>query len=250
MGRRIVLLIAAIVVAALGTSLVFVYVNGVNDRAIADQHPVTILVAKKVIATGTKASAAEASGALEQKQVPKVAVADGALSDITPVADQLALTSIYPGQQILQQMFGAQASIDTGLDIPKGKLALSVQLTDPGRVAGFVQPGAHVAVFVQADPHDIKTGKELPQFSRLLLPDVEVLATGPTTVSSTTTTDENGETNTEEIPKAILTLAVDQSQAQKLVLSAEKATLYFALRSGTSKLGPSSETTLSNLFTG
>ena len=37
MGRRTLLLVAAFVVAALGTTLVFLYVHGANDRALADQ---------------------------------------------------------------------------------------------------------------------------------------------------------------------------------------------------------------------
>jgi pilus assembly protein CpaB len=45
MGRRTMLLVAAFVVAALGTTLVFLYVNGVNDRAVADQKQVRVLVA-------------------------------------------------------------------------------------------------------------------------------------------------------------------------------------------------------------
>ena len=250
MGRRVLLLIVAIVIAAFGTTLVFVYVNGVNDRAIADQDPVTILVAKKTIAVGTKASDAQAQGAFEQKAVPRSAVTDGALSDITPIRDQLALTAIYPGQQVLSQLFGARNVAGDELSIPKGLLAMSVQLTDPGRVAGFVRPGAHVAIFVDVSPEDVLTGKKLPDFSRLLLPNVQVLAAGPTTTTTATTTDkETGDTTNEQISKAILTLAVSEDQAQKLVLATGHSNaLYFALRNDDSRVEPSGPTTLSNLF--
>ena len=37
MGRRSVLLIVAVVIAALGAAMVFLYVQGINDRAVADQ---------------------------------------------------------------------------------------------------------------------------------------------------------------------------------------------------------------------
>ena len=39
MGRRTVLMLVAILVAALGSTLVFLYVQGINDRAIAEPGP-------------------------------------------------------------------------------------------------------------------------------------------------------------------------------------------------------------------
>ncbi|MFL6139671.1 MAG: Flp pilus assembly protein CpaB [Frankiaceae bacterium] len=250
MGRRLLLLIAAIIVAAFGTTLVFVYVNGVNDRALAGQNPVKILVAKKLIASGTKASDAQAQGALELKEVPKTAVASGALADITPIENQLALTAIYPGQQVLAQLFGAQAPTTDALSIPKGDVAMSVQLTDPGRVAGFVQPGSHVSIFVDLSPVDVVTGKKYPDLARLLLPDVLVLAVGPTTQTTSTTTDnKTGQTTNQQISQAILTVAVNQAQAQRLVLATNHSNaLYFALRNSGSQVGPTGPTTLNNMF--
>ncbi len=45
MGRRAALLIAAIVIAAIGTTLVYLYAKQANDRAIAEAKPVKVLVA-------------------------------------------------------------------------------------------------------------------------------------------------------------------------------------------------------------
>jgi pilus assembly protein CpaB len=246
-GRRILLLIAAIIVAALGTTLVFVYVNGVNDRAMADQNPVKILVAKKVITAGTKASDAQAQGALEQKSVPKSAVANGALSDITPVADELALTEIYPGQQVLSQLFGTKPAESSALSLPKGYLAISVQLNDPTRVAGFVTPGSHVALFADIGG---TAGLSDPGFTRLLLPDVLALASGPTTSSTTITKDsQTGQVTNQQVPQTIMTLAVTQEQAQKIIHVNLHHTLYLALRNTFSQVDPKlPATTFNNLF--
>ena len=40
------------------------------------------------------------------------------------------------------------AGTSGALPIPSGKVAMSVQLGDPQRVAGFVKPGSEIAVFV------------------------------------------------------------------------------------------------------
>src|SRR3954453_365935 len=144
MGRRTVLLVVALLVAAMGTGLVFAYVSHVDDRALADQKPHDVLVVKKLIAQGTTVTAAEQAGAFERKPIAESSIAPGALSDLAPIRSLVALAPLFPGEQVLQAKFGAAAE-NSILPIPPGKLAVSIQLGDPARVAGFVSPGAEVA---------------------------------------------------------------------------------------------------------
>jgi pilus assembly protein CpaB len=217
MGRRTLLLIAALVVAALGTILIFVYVRNADERAQADAQPVEVLVATKQVTTGTTAADASAAGAFELQTLPQSAVAEGALPDISVIADKSALTTIFPGQQILVQMFGQPQSV-SGLSVGKGKIAMSVQLGDPERVAGFVVPGSDVTIFWTDQAGD----------TMAILPKVEVLATGTTTLSTQTTTD-SGQSTTSEIPQAILTLETDQIQAQRIINAQANGEMYFGL---------------------
>ncbi|MDQ1624872.1 MAG: pilus assembly protein CpaB [Actinomycetota bacterium] len=244
MGRRTLLLVAALAVAAIGTTMVFLYVNGVNDRAIADQQPVQVLVATAPIAAGTSAQDAQSAGALEKRTVSRASAAQGALSDISPIADKVALAPIFVGEQILQDKFGDRTAANA-LPIPDGKLAVSVQLGDPARVAGFVEPGAEVAIFLTIAPGRGGSGQEV---TRVLLPKVQVIAAGATTVVSTTTTAQ-GETQTEQLPKALLTLAVNQSEAQKVVYGSQHGQMYFGLLTKDSKIDKSDAgVNLQNLF--
>jgi pilus assembly protein CpaB len=71
---------------------------------------------------------------------------------------------------------------------------------------------------------------------------VPVVAVGPTTISTTSTTTEGG-TNTEEIPTAILTLALNQDQAQRVILSTSSAAMYFALLDKESEVDANAPTT-------
>ena len=64
MGRRTILLIAAILVAALGTGLVWLYADQADDAAMADQQPVEVLVAKMDIASGTSGSEIASAGSV------------------------------------------------------------------------------------------------------------------------------------------------------------------------------------------
>ena len=78
MGRRTVLLVAAILVAALGAGLVLIYVHDVDQREKAREAPEQILVAKKIIPAGTSGATASAEGDLQSMKVARAAVAPGA----------------------------------------------------------------------------------------------------------------------------------------------------------------------------
>lgn len=239
MGRRTVLLIAAFVVAALGTTLVYLYVSSVDDRALANQKPVEVLVAKNNISAGTSVSDAAAAGSFELKTIASSSVVSTAVSTVDPLKGMVALSTVYAGEQILPAQFGSPAAV-MALPIPDGKIAVSVQLADPARVAGFVQPGSEVAVFVTLAQTAGQTT------TRLLLPTATVIAVGPTTLTPVTAGAPG--TNTEALPRAILTLALDQRSAEKIVFASQAGQVSFGLRTEKSKIAPGPGTNLGNLF--
>ena len=155
MSRRSILLIVALIVAALGTTMIVLYVNSIDARAAQGQEQVKVLTATEVIDAGETVAKAQAAGKLEKTDVVREDMVEGALTSTTSIEDQVSLGTIYPGEQIISSKFGAPGSADT-LSIPDDKLAISVELTDPARVAGFVNPGSEVAIFVSADPFLMK----------------------------------------------------------------------------------------------
>jgi pilus assembly protein CpaB len=247
MGRRTLLLVAALIVAALGTTLVFAYVKRADDRALKDQAPVKVLVAKSTIKAGTSVEQAENQALFSLQDIPQSAAVAGHLKDTRSIADLVAVADIFAGEQILPQKF-ARVGSTTGLPIPPGKLATSVQLGDPQRVAGFVQPGSEIAVFVTISGAPAATGgagaAATGLVTRLLLPRVSVVAVGPTTLRPA----ENGQGNKEALPTAILSLALDQAQAQKLIFATENGRVWFSLLTKESKVAPGPGTDIHNLF--
>lgn len=237
MSRRPVILTIAFAIAALGTALVILYVQGIDARATAGQQMVEVLTASDTIEPGESVAEAQAAGKFEKTTVVRDDLVEGALASTASVADEVAIDTIYPGEQVLGQHFGNQGDIGT-LTIPDDQLAISVELTDPARVAGFVVPGSQVAVFVSGDPEVFRpdgTTLKLPPYTRLILPKVEVIGVGATSVSSRTTSSKGTET-TEQIPRTILTIAVSQEQAEKVLYAARNGELSFALRTDKSKV--------------
>ena len=243
MGRRTVLLVAAVVVAALGTTLIYFYVNRTDERALKDQQTVDVLVAKSIIRAGTTGLAAEQAGLLRFEPVPQRYVIEGALRSSGEISGLVAVADIFPGEQIVKAKF-VQPGAGGALPIPSGKVGMSFQLGDPQRVAGFVRPGADVAIFLTINTNKPTGGGPPTTETRLLLPKVSVLAIGPTTLRPATGNDANKE----QVPTAILTLALDQVQGQKMVYAAQHGQLYFALLTKDSKIAPGPGTNGQNLF--
>ncbi len=239
MGRRTLLLIAAFVVAILGTVLVFLYAQNAKNTAAEGQTLVKVLVAKSQIEVGTSGATASANGAFEQQEVAQSSVVAGALADATPLASLVALVPIFPGQQIIAAQWGGTNQA-TGIALPPGTVAIQVELGDVERVSGFVTPGSLVAVFTTGT-QPAGLGSKPGPVARLLVPKATVLAVGSTTASSA----QSGTTTSTAPPvsAAILTLAVTQEQLQKILFVTKTpgspfSGLTLALRDKNSKIDP------------
>jgi pilus assembly protein CpaB len=236
MDRRKALLAVAAVIAALGTLLVFLYVRGADSRADERYSAVQVLRIVKPIAVGETVEAAQAAGKIELGTVPQKDLLPGALTGTEPIAGKVAVAAIYPGEQLISSKFG-DAGTGSALTIPKGKIAISVNLSDPARVAGFVNPGDKVAIFLTA-----------AGYTRLLLPNIQIIGAGTTTMVATTTTDPAGAQSTDQLPKTLLTLAVSQAEAERILFASTSGELALGLMTPDSQIAASKGVTSTNLF--
>jgi len=241
MGRRTILLIVAALIAALGSAMVFLYVQGADERAQEAQAPVEVLKAVAQINPGETLDQAQAAGKLELGAVPREQVLPGAVNSVEGIGTQVALSTVFPNEQIMTGKFGSPGDQEV-LTLPDGNIAISVTLSDTGRVAGFVVPGDEVAIFLNGDIGGGQAGV------RLLLPRVKVIAVGTTTVISTTTTNPEGAQTTEQLPKTLFTLAATQPEAEKIMLAATTGELSFGYLNDKSEVRPGPGTTNANLF--
>ena len=245
MARRSVLLLVAVLIALAGTAMIVLYVQGIDARATKDQELVEVLVAAETIDTGESVSDAQEAGKIEKAEVRRADMVDGSLSSTSSIADLVAIGAIYPGEQLIARKFGSLGDTES-LVIPDGKMAVSVELTDFERVAGFVNPGNEVAVFATAlDPVALlpdNKEQKLGSVTRIVLTRVPVLGVGTTSVTSRTTEGEDGAT-TEEVARTILTIAVTQDEAERLIQADRVTELNFALLTDDSKVenGPGAD---------
>jgi len=260
--RRILTITLALLLAVLGTAGVLAYVHQADARAVAGMRAVTTLVAQQPIPAGTSASAAEHEGLLISQRLPASSVPADAVSSITPELSSLVLgANVQSGQLLLRPMLvtSAQATSGGTLAIPKGLVAVTIPLCLPAAVAGYVQPGSEVAVFDTIASKGLQgncSGSSQPSGgglvrTRIVLPRVLVLSVGSAPsggTSGTSTTSANGTTSANSTAGAgstttstsgpvLVTMAVDQADAERLILLTETGVSYLALLTPSSRTG-------------
>ncbi len=264
MARRMVLFVLALVIALMGSGAVFAYASRADDRALAATEPTDVLLVKARIKAGTTALKAQEDGLFELFRMPRRAVPAGALKDIKGFEQKVASVDLLPGEVALAAKFvDRNAAVVAGkLPIPPGKMAVSVALVDPARVGGHLEPGNEVAVFNtftaiegnQAGPKTpsgdgLKDKFEVNKVTRLLLPRVKVLAIGGAVLNQKSDGDEGNAGSGSGLDSSLtLTLAVDQRQAEKLVLAGSSGRLHVALLNDQSKAAPSDGVDNRHLF--
>lgn len=242
MNRRRLLLIVAVIVALLGTALVYLYVRGADARAEARFDTVDVLTAVAPIEPGETIDDAAASGKLALEPVIRDDLLPNYQTSVEELSGSVATTRIYPGEQIISDKFGSEVEATTALAIPRGMIAVSVNLTDTARVAGFVEPGTNVAVFLNGTSPDGQT------YSRLLLEEVQVIAVGSTTTTQTTTVTPEGEEVVEQLPSTLMTLALPQKDAERVLYAQTNGELVFGLLTDNSSIDRGPGVTAGNLF--
>jgi len=170
-SRSTTIIGAGVAVAVLGAAMVFAYTRNLQGTAGASPSGVTTYVASAAIASGTPGSAIAAS--IRQASIPTSARQANAITSLTQLNGLAATRNIEAGEVIATTQFGAAGSPSTetsGLAIPAGHNAVTVNAPIPQNVAGYVSPGDLVNVY-------LTTKDAPPNSARLLLSNVTVLST-------------------------------------------------------------------------
>jgi len=192
-GRRTLLLIASILVAALGTTLVWLYVQGADTRAQADTALVPVLFVTKDAPAGTPIT----SLATQPQQVPAT-VAQGAVTSPQQVTGQQLKTNVVPGTMLTPTMFSAKPQTE----VEKGKAYVAITITDPHRVPALLKQGDRVAVYALSGKGGSGTG------AQLINPDIQVQ-----TIGNVTQTGPNGT----QVPVSIVGFYVKPEQIKDFI---------------------------------
>lgn len=242
MDRRRLLLVVAAVIAALGVALVFVYARGADSRAADKYDAVEVLTASQEILPGESLDDAIDSGKVKLTYVAEAQLLDGATDKTDKLEGDVALVTIYPGEQLVPVKFGGEDEVKAAavLPIPKGKLAISINVAEDARVGEFIQAGAQVAIILTRP----KDGS--PIDTRVLLERVTVLADG---IKTSISPDDGEEQPTaDDSIQRLITVAVSQREAEKVRFAEQVGNLSIGLLNDASDVKSDDGVNNDNLF--
>lgn len=230
MGRRTLLLVAALLLAAIGTGVLFVYIRATVGAA---SGPTSGSGMTRVLAPSVAVPAGTPIDESVQFQFVSVdsALATSArmLTSVKQISGLVANQPLPALVPVTGGQFGGPVKESTDLSLPKGTMAITVEMNDPNRVSSFLRKGSLVAVFL-VDPEPAVQGKA--HEARLVLPQVTVLTLGSsgTIVSRSSATAGTGSARSSgrENP-SLVTLQVTQDEAGKILVAQASGDLYFTL---------------------
>lgn len=229
MRHRSLAMVGAIVLALIGTFTIVSYVQGADDRALAGESVVKVLVVQEQIPPGTPAVDLGDRVALEP--VAEKVKADGAITNVKQLGSQVASATLVPGEQIVEARFVAASAYrasGTAVTVPEGLLQTTVALDPQRAVGGVLSPGAKVAVvasFTGPEQSSIILHKVLVTNVQLADQNAEADSTNTDNADSSTQA-KPGEAPTGEL---LVTLALDAAAVERVVFAAEHGTLWLSL---------------------
>ncbi len=230
----------------LAVLLMFVYINGRENRLLELSAMKDVIVASQDVQANTILD----ERVVQRVQVPAKYVQPQALTELRDAVGRVALVAIPRGAQVLGTYLEDEGRTALAYEVPRGRRALTVAVTDETGVGGLVRPGNFVDIFGTFEfgrPVSMQMGQtqytDERTETRLMLQNVQVIAVGrehrrerpePKPANAPTTIAEQAAREREDRQGSSIrhmTMLVGPREAQQLVLAQEIGTLTLALRS-------------------
>ena len=259
MNRRWIGVLASIALVALGTFVLVRYVQGADERALAGEETVEVLVVNTAVPRG--AAAEDLRGKVDTVLVPTKVQAPGSVADLSALAGTFASVDLVPGEQLLASRFVSAEELNALDDfvVPDGLLELTLSLSPERALGGEQRPGDEVEENASFVPftltEDETVGVQIEEAVDDTIEQSEENATATKTPSSThliihnalvtniqverlpVTTDEASaeQSGVELAPTGnlLITLAMEPEEAERTVFSAEFGSVWLAQESET-----------------
>lgn len=246
MKSRLLAGAAAVVLAIVGAMLVISYASGADQRAVKNLEPVAVLVVKTAIPAGTPVESMTASVVTEQ--LPAAAVSDSALESFEGSKGKVAAVDLVPGEQLVAERLVEPEELKTqgSVKVPAALQEVSFKLEPDRVVGGRLAPGDHVGIFVSLDEGGLedKADRETTKLTvrKALVTAVqrapEPAPTAAPAPSPTASADPNATDPRDTalpVGALMITVAISDSDAAKIVFAAEYAKLWLSKEPTTAK---------------
>jgi pilus assembly protein CpaB len=233
--------IAALVVAIIGTVLLFTYVQGADRRALANTETQDVLVVKQDVPAGTPAT--QLSQYVVSKAVPRTAVAADGVADLGSLGAKVTSVALVPGEQLISsRLVDANAYLGPArVEVPAGLQEITLRLGIERVVGGRVQAGDTVGVFISladsaaAEGNSAASNGTQLTFHKVLVTAVQFSSGAAaqsqaeaTQASSTGALNSDSQAKQTTSDSYLITFARNAVDAEKLVFAAEFGKIYLS----------------------
>jgi pilus assembly protein CpaB len=235
--RRIIGIVAAVLLALIGTMSLVGYVRSEKDKAVADEALVEVYVVDDLVPKGAEADTIRSAVTVEE--VPARLVQSGAITDLTLLEDNVAGADLQPGDQLLEARLVPRAQVAEEV---ADKVQVSALLEAERAVGGALQKGDLVGVYLSFDPFELDEAgagaaaptdpaaadpaadaegpTHTPNVSRLEFR--HVLVTNVQTINAPVSTeDDEAEVAQVTGTQYVVTLALSPEQSERFVFATE-----------------------------
>ncbi|CAN7442031.1 pilus assembly protein CpaB [Arthrobacter sp. LjRoot78] len=153
--------LAALLLAIVGSVLMFNYAQAADSRAQQGLEPVEVLVVQKAVTAGTPVS--KLSESVKLTSLPGTAVPADAVKSLSDFSDRVTAVDLQPGEQLLKARLvdpNALAAPGT-VPVPAGMEEISVLLEPQRVIGGRLAAGDTVGVYISYKMDD-KAGADAP----------------------------------------------------------------------------------------
>jgi Flp pilus assembly protein CpaB len=145
--RRGSLLVGA-TAAVLAGIILLAYLHSYRNSVNSSSAPVSVLVAKNLIQKGTPGDIIGTSNQFQVASVPKGQLQTGALTDPAALSSRVAVTDIYPGQQLTANYFAYAPPGTLQTKISGTDRAIAVSMDAQHGMVGQIAAGDHIDIYV------------------------------------------------------------------------------------------------------
>ena len=156
--RRILGILAAIVLAVVGTVALVGYVNSAKDKAVSDEALVDVYVVNKPVPKGAEAKVITSSVSIQK--IPARLKQSGAVANLDAVGDNVASADLLPGDQLLVARLVPREVVTNEVT---DKVQVSALFQPERAVGGAVAKGDLVAVYLSFDPFEVASAGGPPE---------------------------------------------------------------------------------------
>lgn len=223
MHRRIIAALAAVLLAVVGVVLLTGYVSGADQRAMAGMKTTSVLVVTGPVEAGTPAE--DLVKLVKPRELPRAAVAPGALTSLKQVSGRITAADLVAGEQLLAGRFAAPDAKLEGVDVPDGMHEVTVMLESQRVLGSRIVAGDTVGVFVTS--HESRMTHLV--LHQALVTRIEGGIT-PSDAEGDAEPKPDAETGTPVVPEGsvVVTLALSAPDAELLVWGQEVGTVWLS----------------------